>query len=118
MAWLPVKPENGGGGRQPKTPVAKLYASGKMTLSHAAVALLGDPRRVHVQIEPELKRIRLQPATPNDGGAFALAGGGNTPHRVSLTAVVRKYPGMVGDYRIVRAAGGIECIQEVDHERD
>lgn len=112
MAWISIKPENQGGGRQPKEPVAKLYASGQFTLSHAAVALLGDPPKVRVQIEPELKRIRLQPATPNDNGAFALAGGGNSPHRIGLTSVSKKYAKMVASYRVVRSAGGIECIQD------
>jgi len=114
MAWIHVKPESLPGGRQPKAPTAKLYESGQFTLSHAAVALLGDPQRVHVQIEPELRRIRLQPATPNDTGAFALSGGGNTPHRIGLRAVTRKYPTLIGSYRVVRAAGGIECIQQED----
>lgn len=38
MAWISIKPENQGGGRQPKEPVAKLYSTGQFTLSHAAVA--------------------------------------------------------------------------------
>lgn len=61
--------------------------------------------------EPELKRIRLQPSTPTDNGAFALAGGGNSPHRIGLKAVSTKYPQMVARYRVVRSAGGIECVQ-------
>lgn len=61
MAWLNIKPENQGGGRQPKEPIAKLYSTGQFTLSHAAVAILGDPAKVRVQIEPDLRRIRLQP---------------------------------------------------------
>lgn len=112
MAWIQIKPESQGGGRQPKEPTAKVYESGQMTLSHAAVALLGDPAKVRVQIEPELKRIRIQPATPNDVGAFSLSGGGNSPHRIGFKAVVRKYPQIVGEYRVVRASGGIECVRQ------
>ncbi len=112
MAWISIKPENQGGGRQPKEPVAKLYSTGQFTLSHAAVALLGDPPKVRVQIEPELRRIRLQPATPNDNGAFALSGGGNSPHRIGLTSMSKKYPEMIANYRVVRSAGGIECVQD------
>lgn len=113
MAWIHVKPDNSGGsGRRRKEPTAKLYDNGQLTLNHAATALLGEPPRVRVQIEPELKRMRLQPATPNDAGAFSLSGGGNSPHRISLKSVVRQFPALCGDYRVVRAAGGIECIQE------
>ena len=112
MAWLNIKPENQGGGRQPKEPIAKLYSTGQFTLSHAAVAILGDPAKVRVQVEPDLRRIRLQPTTPNDNGGFALAGGGNSPHRIGLTSVAKKYPQMIASYRVVRSAGGIECVQE------
>lgn len=113
MTWLHVKPAKlNGKGRQWKEPSAKLYDSGQFTLNHAAVALLGDPPRVRVQIEPELRRIRLQPATPNDACAFSLSGGGNSPHRISLKSVVKQHPALIGDYRVVRMAGGIECIQE------
>ncbi|WP_297636227.1 hypothetical protein [Caldilinea sp.] len=96
--------------RRQKKPAAKLYDSGQFTLNHAATALLGKPPRVRVQIEPELKWMRLQPATPNDAGAFSLSGGGNSPHRISLKSVVKQFPALCGDYRVV--AGGIECIQE------
>ncbi|MGB2787864.1 MAG: hypothetical protein WBC13_00880 [Dokdonella sp.] len=107
-----MKPKNQGGGRQPKTPSAKFYDSGQLTLSHAAVAMLGDPRKVSVKVEPDLRRFRLYPATPQDGGAFALSGGGNSPHRLALSSVGKEYPQMVGAYRVVRIASGVECIQE------
>ena len=112
MAFIDIKPDNSGGGRQPKELKAKVYASGQFTLSHAAVALLGHPPKVRVQVDPDAARIRLSPATPTDNGAFALAGGGNSPHRISLRAVVRKWPGMVGEYKVVRMSGGVECQQK------
>ena len=108
MPWIPVVPENQGGGRKQKTPSAKLYDTGQFVLTHAAVALLGDPPKVRVQINPDERAIRLTPTTPTDSSAFALAGGGNVQHRISLKAVVTKYPQMVGAYRVVRSAGGIE----------
>lgn len=115
MAWITVKPENVGGGRPRRAPAARFYPkTGQLALNHAAVALLGVPRRVYVQVEPELRRIRLQPAPPADGGAFTLAGGGNTPFRVSLKAVLAQHPQLAGAYRVVRSAGGIECIREGD----
>ena len=104
MAWLNIKPENQGGGRQPKEPVAKLYSTGQFTLSHAAVAILGDPAKVRVQIEPDLRRIRLQPTTPNDNGGFALAGGGNSPHRIADTPVPAGLCVWITTWRSSRAA--------------
>lgn len=109
MTWIPIKPENLGGGRPSKDLKAKLYDTGQFTISHAAVALLGDPPRVAVQVDPDAQRIRLAPATPTDGGAFSLAGGGNSPHRISLRSVARRWPDLVGEYAVVRVAGGIEC---------
>lgn len=109
--WINVVPENLGGGRQQKTPAAKLYDSGQFVINHAAVAMLGEPPRVRVQIDPDALRIRLTPATPTDNGAFALAGGGNAQHRLGLKAVASRWPQMVGEYQIARIAGGIECRQ-------
>lgn len=63
MTWIPIKPENLGGGRQSKELKAKLYDTGQFTISLSAVALLGDPPRVAVQIDPDAQRIRLTPAT-------------------------------------------------------
>ena len=104
MAWIDIKPDNSGGGRQPKELKAKLYDNGQFTLSHAAVALLGEPPRVRVQVDPDARKVRVYPATPNDAGAFALAGGGNSPHRISLRTVAKRWPGMVAEYRVVRLA--------------
>jgi len=109
MPWINITPENLGGGRQQKLPAAKLYDSGQFVINHAAVALLGEPPRVRVQIDPDAQRIRLTPATPNDNGAFALAGGGNAQHRLGLKAVANRWPKMIGEYQVARIAGGIEC---------
>jgi len=116
MPWINIKPENLGGGRQQKKPSAKLYESGQFVLNHAAVAMLGDPPRVSVQIDPDTLRIRLAPATPTDNGAFALAGGGNAQHRLGLKAVAGKWPQMVGEYTVQRIASGIECRPAADDE--
>jgi hypothetical protein len=109
VTWIPIKPENLGGGRKSNALKAKLYDTGQFTISHAAVALLGDPPRVAVQVDPVAQRFRLAPATPNDKGAFALAAGGNSPHRISVKSVVRRWPDLVGEYAVVRVAGGVEC---------
>lgn len=108
MAWIQVKPTNSGGGRRPAAPTAKLYESGQLTLSSATSALLGFPPKVLVQVEPDQRRIRLQPTTPENQGGFALSGGGNSPHRIGFKAAATKYPRLVGDYSAVKIAGGIE----------
>ena len=108
MPWLSIKPTNSGGGRKPTSPTAKLYASGQLTISHATCALLGEPDRVLVSIEPELQRIRLEPTTPTHTGAFSLSGGGNSPHRIGLKSVSAKYPALVGEYLATKIAGGVE----------
>ena len=115
MPWINIKPENLGGGRTQKAPSAKLYDSGQFVINHAAVAMLGEPPRVRVQIDPDARLIRLTPATPSDTGAFALAGGGNAQHRLGLKAVASKYTEMCTSYTVVRIAGGIEC-RPVDAE--
>lgn len=115
MAWINVRPANSGGGRQPNEPTAKLYDNGQLTLSHAAVALLGHPPRVRMQVEPDAKRIRLTPATPDDGGAFALSGGGNSPSRLKSGETARRWPQLIGEYRVVRMSGGVE-LRQVEEE--
>lgn len=112
--WIPVKPVSQGGGRTQKAPAAKLYETGQFTINHAAVELLGGPERVLVQIEPILKRIRLQPTTPENQGGFSLAGGGSGQHRISLKAAANEYPELIAEYVVVRIAGGIECRQVGD----
>lgn len=118
MPWINIKPENLGGGRQQKAPAAKLYDSGQFVVNHAAVAMLGEPPRVRVQIDPDARLIRLTPATPSDNGAFALAGGGNAQHRLGLKAVAAKWPQMCTEYTVVRVAGGIECRPAIDRDDD
>ena len=76
MPWIPVVPENQGGGRKQKTPSAKLYDTGQFVLTHAAVALLGEPPKVGVQINPDERAIRMTPTTPIERRAHLLPGAG------------------------------------------
>lgn len=108
MAWITIKPENLGGGCKQNTPAAKLYATGQLVMNHATVALLSDPDRVTVQVEPETRRIRLSPTTPDSLAGFSLAGGGNSQHRISLRTVVARWPEMAGEYSTHKIAGGLE----------
>lgn len=114
MPWINLRPANSGGGRRPSEPTAKVYDSGQLTLSHAAVALLGYPDKVRVSYEPEAQAIRMLPTTPTDNGGFSLSGGGNSPHRIGAKAMVNANPQMIGDYKAVRIAGGIELRKAED----
>ena len=109
MPWQQLIPTNTGGGRQSKTPSAKLSETGAFVLNLAAVKLLGEPAKVLVHLNAEERRIRLTPTTPENRGGFALSGGGNSSYRIGLKQVVAAHPEMVGSYRIVKIAGGIEC---------
>jgi hypothetical protein len=108
MTWHTIKPTNTGGGRQRTTPAAKLYESGQLTINAAAGELLGYPDRVLLTVDPDAKRMRLTPTTPDNAGGFSLSGGGNTPHRIRCTEVVRRWPSLAGDYTVQRIAGGVE----------
>lgn len=110
MAWINIKPVNTGGGRKSTAATAKLYATGMLSISHAACKMLGSPERVLVQINPETRRIRLMPTTPDNNGAFSLAGGGNTPHRIGIRSATTSYPELIADYKVTKIAGGIELV--------
>lgn len=114
MAWISIKPVNSGGGRKPTAATAKLYASGILSISHAACELLGNPDRVLVQINPESRRIRLMPTTPDNAGAFSMSGGGNTPHRIGIRSATTSYPELIADYKVTKIAGGIELVPVID----
>lgn len=114
MPWVKIKPENSGGGRKQSAPAAKLYASGQLTINHAAVELLGSPDRINVEADFSALRIRMMPTTPTDKGGFALAGGGNAQHRITARALLKE--GMVGDYSVAKIAGGIELRRKETHD--
>lgn len=108
MPFIRVIPKNSGGGGWRSEPAATLYQSGQLTLSVAAVEMLGDPDRVHLDVDPVGERIRLTPSTPDDSGAFSLSGGGNTPARIGCRDAARRYPQMIGKYSVHKLAGGVE----------
>lgn len=108
MTWINLRPKNSGGGRAPDQPTAKVYESGQLTLSHATCAMLGTPAKVRVSYEPDLEHIRIVPTTPDDKGGFALAGGGNSPHRFSSRQMVKDNENMVGEYIAIKITGGVE----------
>lgn len=108
MPWVNLKPDNRGGGRKRQPPSAKLSAAGLLVLNHEAGDLLGNPAKVLVQVEPETCMFRMFPTTPDNTGGFSLSGGGATPPRIKITSATSQWPHLVGDYQVIRSAGGIE----------
>ena len=115
MPWIQQVPANAGGGRKQQAPTGKVYSDGQFAISHAAAAMLGAPERVLVFVEPELEAIRVQPTTPEHKGAFSLAGGGNSPHRISLRRAIKTYPQLEGEYAARKIAGGIEFRKKTEN---
>lgn len=110
--WFNLRPQSGSGsGRQRLPPAAKLNADGQLVLNHAATELLGSPDRVLVRLNPGKQEIRLQPTTPSDNGGFALSGGGNAQCRISMREAAKKWPHMLGEYRVSRMAQGVVLIR-------
>lgn len=114
--WRQVIPQNTGGGRKKQAPTATLYASGQLTFSHATVEMLGAPEKVTLHVDTEAARFRLKPSTPDDRGAFSLAGGGNSQSRISARQLVHDRPELVGAYIASRIAGGIELSKAASEE--
>ena len=119
MAWIVIKPANPGGtySRQPVAPRGRLHPAGELIINAAAMEMLGWPARVLVEVEPNELKIRLRPTTPDNMGGFVLAGGGHSPHRARLSAMMRRYPQLVGGYAVARIAGGVELRQDSHIER-
>lgn len=108
---IAYKPAGRGGAGKRHPPAAKLTADGMLTLNHEAVELLGSPPRILMSVNPRQGRIYLRPATPgNYEGAYSLAGGGNSPHRISARSLIRDYPLLASAYRVGKSAEGIVLV--------
>lgn len=109
MPFVQLKPANQGGGRTSTHPIARIDSGGQFTLNHAAVALLGDPARVLLYLDVAARAWRILPTTPSNAGGWALSGGGNSQHRISVRSVLRQHPNLAGEYSVRKLAdGGIE----------
>lgn len=108
-----LTPLNTGGGRKPAPPTARVAVhsgDAKLYLSAAAVQMLGAPPKVIVEWEEDnFIGLWITPSTPNDTGAFALSGGGNSMYRVSLSHFVlqQEHPEFIGDYTVAKSKSGI-----------
>lgn len=112
MPWTRIIPKNAGGGGWRSDPAATLYPSGQLTLTAAAVEMLGSPARVIVEANAEALAIRLTPTTPDDAGGFSLSGGGNSPARIGCRDMRNRFPDLVGKYTVHKLKGGIELRKE------
>ena len=104
-----ITPRNTGGGRHPVVASATLYPSGQLTLTAAAVSMLGQPQsaRVTLDVDDVRGHVYISPGT-DIAGSFSLSGGGNTPARIGCRQVARDYPALVGKYSVHAVDGGIE----------
>lgn len=113
MAWFKMVPANTGGGRPRALLTARMDAQGQFSMSHAVADMLGCPERVIVEVEPELRQIRLTPTTPDNRGGFALSGGGNASYRVRAKEVLNRWPGagLIGDYQPRKQASAVVFVR-------
>lgn len=115
MAWYKIIPANSGGGRKRALIAVRLDNSGQLSMTHAVAEMLGTPDKVSVEVEPNLRQIRLRPTTPDDRGAFAFSGGGNASYRIRIAEATKKYPQLIGEYRPNRQLGAV-LFQRVEDE--
>lgn len=116
MAWHKIIPANTGGGRARSLLSANMDTHGQFSMTHAVADMLGNPDRVIVEVEPELKQIRLTPTTPDNKGGFALSGGGNSPHRIRAKEILNRWPQMLGKYQPRKQAAAVIFVQITDVE--
>ena len=107
MTWHKLVPANSGGGRKRDLRTARLDAHGQFSMSHAVADMLGAPDRVLVEVEPELRQIRLTPTTPDNQGGFALSGGGNASYRVRMKEALNRWPEIEGTYTPRKQAAAV-----------
>lgn len=75
-------------------------------MTHAVADMLGNPSRVIVEINPQEGMIRLTPTTPENQGAYALSGGGNASHRITMREAT-KHQSLIGEYTPKKQAGSV-----------
>lgn len=116
MAWIKLVPANTGGGRQPIKIACRLNPNGQFSMTHAVAKMLGEPERVIIEIDPDAQMIRLTPTTPDSKAGFALSGGGDASHRLSMRAAAEKYPQLAGEYTPRKQAGAVLFVKKGEEE--
>lgn len=116
MAWHKITPTNTGGGRSRALLSARMDAHGQFSMSHAVADMLGNPDRVLVEVDPDLRQIRLTPTTPDNKGGFALSGGGNASYRIRAKEALNRWPdaGLVGEYVPRKQANAVLFVRTDD----
>ena len=116
--WHKLIPANTGGGRTRALISAQMDKHGQFSITHAVADMLGNAHRVIVEVEPDLKQIRLTPTTPDNTGGFTLSGGGNSPHRIRAKEILNKWPNMIGKYQPRKQASAVLFVLVDDTEGD
>lgn len=109
MTWHKLVPANSGGGRKRALKTCRLTAEGQFSMSHAVADMLGTPDRILLEIDPDERRIRMTPTTPDNAGGFALSGGGNASYRVRMRGVLNRWPDadLTGEYTPQKQANSV-----------
>lgn len=68
----------------------RLLQGREIALSRAALALIGNPERVVLEIDTERQLLSVRPAVAGDGEAFTLTGKG-LARRFSTQSLTRRY---------------------------
>jgi hypothetical protein len=118
MPWIKLVPANAGGGRQPIKIACRLNANGQFSMTHAVAKMLGEPSRVLIEVDPEAEEIRLTPTTPNSKAGYALSGGGDASHRLSMREAASKYPQLAGEYVPRKQAGSVLFVKKSFDDED
>lgn len=114
MSFKQIFPSKRGGAYKPSKPTAKLTDDGVLILSVAAMAMIGNPARVHVWIDEELKAFRLQATGIGDFSGWRVSGNGAAPYRVSLRTPTKGKPELFGEYDVVEVNAGIlELVKKI-----
>lgn len=106
--WRPLFPAaSATRGRLPQTLPAKLLLSGALNLGGPLIHALGDPAYILIFADPIAAAFRLEPAVADALGAWRLSGEGDSQRRLTLTAFIKQYPHLAGEYTFTKAAHGL-----------
>lgn len=111
MAWIDI---GAGEHNRPKNNkyeplIAAAYPTcNTLHIDYTAVALMGNPRRIRVQYDPDAELIRLSPTHPTDKEGFTLSIASAYYRSITVARMLRRHPHMEGRYAVSQCEGGIE----------
>lgn len=107
MAWVKTIPgptSRAMSGRKRGQPSVKVSTGGTITLSGAALDILGGAKRARVEYEifenemlDIVAQLKIIPADENDRGAWAISGGDDTVARIKMAGYADKLKTFAGE---------------------